>query len=315
MSVSGNSPAPGDHGLLIFDGAFGTTVQSMDLPDSVWDGIEGCNEYLNLSAPAAVTELHRSFLEAGAQVIETNTFGATRIVLAEYGLADRVEEINSAAVANARAAICGMQGPRYIAGSVGPTTKLPSLGHISIAEMFDAVAEQMRVLLREGVDLIIVETCQDLLQLKTCLIAAHECFEQTSRSVPLMASVTMERSGTMLVGSDMAAVAVTLEPFDLFSLGLNCATGPGDMESHIRFLSQQWPGRISCMPNQGLPEMIGGQTVYPMTPDEFAAHMRLFVERYGVSVVGGCCGSSPDHIRALVREVRNLTPAARRVES
>jgi len=300
---------------LIFDGAFGTTMQSMNLPKSAWGGVEGCNEYLNLSAPAAVSELHRSFLEAGAQVVETNTFGATRIVLAEYGLADRVDEINAAAVANARAAVSGMDGPRYIAGSIGPTTKLPSLGHIPTAKLFEAFAEQARALLREGVDLLIVETGQDLLQLKTCLIAARECFENTGRRVPLMASVTMERSGTMLVGTDMAAVAATLEPFELFSLGLNCATGPEDMESHIRYLSQQWPGRISCMPNQGLPEMVGGQTVYPMAPDQFAAHMRLFVERYGVSVVGGCCGSSPDHIRALVRALRDVTPAARRVET
>lgn len=315
MSTSGNSMAPGDHGLLIFDGAFGTTMQSMNLPASAWGGIEGCNEYLNLAAPAAVTELHRSFLEAGAQVVETNTFGATRIVLAEYGLADRVDEINAAAVANARAAVSGMDGRRYIAGSIGPTTKLPSLGHISTATLVDAFAEQVRALLREGVDLLIVETCQDLLQLKTCLIAARECFEKQGRGVPLMASVTMERAGTMLVGTDMAAVAATLEPFELFSLGLNCATGPEDMESHIRYLSQQWPGRISCMPNQGLPEMVGGQTVYPMAPDKFAAHMRRFVERYGVSVVGGCCGSSPDHIRALAREVRDVKPGARRVES
>jgi len=315
VNTSGKSTAPGDHDLLIFDGAFGTTMQSMNLPKSAWGGIEGCNEYLNLSAPAAVTELHRAFLEAGAQVIETNTFGATRIVLAEYGLAERVDEINAAAVANARSALSGMDGPRYVAGSVGPTTKLPSLGHISAGLLSDAVAEQVRALLRAGVDLLIFETCQDLLQLKACLIAAQECFDKTGFSVPLMASVTMERSGTMLVGTDMAAVAVTLEPFDLFSLGLNCATGPEDMESHVRFLSQQWPGRISCMPNQGLPEMVGGQAVYPMSPDQFAAQMRLFVERYGVSVAGGCCGSSPAHIKALARELRDVKPGVRRIES
>jgi len=315
VNTTGNSLTPGDHELLIFDGAFGTTMQGMQLPSSAWGGLEGCNEYLNLTAPAAVAELHRAFLEAGAQVIETNTFGATRIVLSEYGLDDRVREINSAAVANARAAISGMDGPRYIAGSVGPSTKLPSLGHISVDALSEAVREQVQVLLCEGVDLLIFETCQDLLQLKTCLVAAHECFDKTSRNVPVMASVTMERSGTMLVGTDMAAVAVTVDPFNLFALGLNCATGPEDMESHIRFLSQQWPGRISCMPNQGLPEMIDGQTTYPMAPNDFAAHMRLFVERYGVSVAGGCCGSSPAHIKALARELNDLKPATRRVDS
>lgn len=315
MNVDPNGYAVGNHELLIFDGAFGTTMQGMQLSPSAWGGLEGCNEYLNLTAPAAVAELHRAFLEAGAQVIETNTFGATRIVLSEYGLADRVADINAAAVANARAAVSGMDGPRYIAGSIGPSTKLPSLGHISAAALSAAVREQVQVLLGEGVDLLIFETCQDLLQLKTCLVATHECFEKTARHVPIMASVTMERSGTMLVGTDMAAVAVAVEPFNLFSLGLNCATGPEDMESHVRYLSQQWPGRISCMPNQGLPEMVGGQTVYPMSPDEFAAHMCMFVERYGVSVVGGCCGTSPAHIKALAQKLKDFKPAARRVES
>jgi 5-methyltetrahydrofolate--homocysteine methyltransferase len=189
------------------------------------------------------------------------------------------------------------------------------LGHISRDALFAALQEQVEALLEAGVDLLIFETCQDLLQLKSCLVAANETFERVSRRVPVMASVTLERTGTMLVGTDIAAAAVTLEPFDLFSLGLNCATGPTDMESHIRYLSQQWPGRISCMPNQGMPEVVGGQTVYPLSPAEYARHMRHFVEQYGVSVVGGCCGTSPEHIRALVAALRGVTPAARSVES
>lgn len=304
---------PNDFPLLIFDGACGTTLQAFDLPASVWHGRDGCNEYLNLSAPSAIVELHRSFFEAGAQVVTTNTFGASRIVLAEYGLEEQVREINAAAVAHARTAMAGLPN-RFVAGSVGPTTKLPSLGHISRDALFVALQEQVDALLDAGVDMLVFETCQDLLQLKTSLVAAYETFDRTSRCVPVMASVTVERTGTMLVGSDIAAAAVTLEPFPLFSLGLNCATGPADMESHIRYLSQQWPGRISCMPNQGLPEVVEGQTVYPLSPAEFARHMRHFVEQYGVSVVGGCCGTSPEHIRALAAALRDVTPDERSVE-
>ncbi len=304
---------PGDHPVLIFDGACGTTLQTMHVPASAWQGYDGCNEILNVSAPSVVVELHRAFLEAGAQVVESNTFGASRIVLAEYGLEDRVREINMAAVENARKAMEGLPG-RYVAGSVGPTTKLPSLGHISRDALFAATQEQVEALLEAGVDLLVFETCQDLLQLKTSLVAAFEAFERVSRSVPVMASVTVERTGTMLVGTDIAAAAVTLEPFSLFSLGLNCATGPADMESHVRYLSQQWPGRLSCMPNQGMPEVVGGQTVYPLSPEEYGRHMRFFVEHYGVSVVGGCCGTSPAHIRAVVAALNGVKPAARSVE-
>jgi 5-methyltetrahydrofolate--homocysteine methyltransferase len=305
---------PSECPLLIFDGACGTTLQTMHLPASVWQGWDGCNEILNVTAPAAITELHRMFFEAGAQVVETNTFGASRTVLAEYGLDARVRVINEAAVANARKAAEGLPG-RFVAGSVGPTTKLPSLGHISRDALFASMVEQVEILLGAGVDLLVFETCQDLLQLKTCLVAVYEAFERAPRQVPVLASVTLERTGTMLVGSDIAAVAATLEPFPLFSLGLNCATGPADMESHIRYLSQQWPGRLSCMPNQGLPEVVEGQTYYPLSPADFARHLRRFVVDYGVSVVGGCCGTSPEHIRALAAELRGVTPAERRVEA
>jgi 5-methyltetrahydrofolate--homocysteine methyltransferase len=286
----------------------GTMLQARGVP---WNA---SFDLLNLTHPDLVAGIHRDYAAAGAQVVETNTFGASRVVLAEYGLEERVREINEAAVAHARKAMAGLPN-RFVAGSVGPTTKLPSLGHISRDELFAAVQEQVEALLSAGVDLLLFETCQDLLQLKTCLIAAHETFERASKSVPVMASVTVERTGTLLVGTDIAAAAVALEPLPLFSLGLNCATGPADMESHIRYLSQQWSGRISCMPNQGLPEVIGGQTVYPLSPAEYARHMRHLVEAYGVSVVGGCCGTSPEHIRALAGELRGVSPAQRSVET
>jgi len=302
----------GDEKVLLFDGACGTNLQEMVIPDEAWQGCEGCNELLNLTATDTIVALHESFLDAGAMVVETNTFGASSIVLAEYDLGDKVVEINRAAVANARAAIGGRTG-RYVAGSVGPTTKLPSLGHISVDELSRSLAEQVRALVEAGVDALAIETCQDLLQVKTALVACFEVLEELDREVPVLVSVTMERQGTMLVGSDIAAICATLEPFPIFSLGLNCATGPSDMASHIRYLSHNWPGRISCMPNQGLPSVVDGKTFYPMTPEEFVHNMRKFIESDGVTIVGGCCGTTPEHIRQLGEACKTLSPAEREV--
>jgi methionine synthase I (cobalamin-dependent) len=300
-----------DKPLIVFDGACGTNLQVMEIPASAWDGNDGCNEYLNLSSPETIVALHRPFVEAGAMVLETNTFGASSIVLAEYGLEARVEEINHRAVDHARTAI----GDRevYVAGSVGPTTKLPSLNHISVDDLYASLSEQIDSLMHAGVDALVLETCQDLLQVKTALVCCFDRFAALGQSVPLLVSVTIERQGTMLVGSDIATVVTTIAPFDVFSLGLNCATGPGDMMSHIRYLAKHWPGRISCIPNQGLPEVVDGQTCYPMQPTDYAEHMRQFVSRDGVSVVGGCCGTTPAHIKALVEAVSELEPASREV--
>ncbi len=307
--VSNPSPLH-QHQLLIVDGACGTNLQGMAIPASAWQGKDGCNELLNLTAPDAIVELHRSFVEAGAQIVETNTFGASRIVLAEYGLEGEVARINAAAVANARRAIRGRPGV-FVAGSIGPTTKLVSLGHIARDDLFAAYDEQVRALMDAGVDLLVIETCQDLLQVKTALAACFETMTRAGRSVPVMVSVTVERTGTMLVGTDIAAAAATIAPFPVFSFGLNCATGPADMESHIRHLSHAWAGRISCIPNQGLPEVVNGRTVYPLNPDDYARQMRRFVEEYGVSIVGGCCGTTPAHTRRLVEEMRGVRPARR----
>ncbi len=299
-----------DQPLLIFDGACGTNLQLMDIPDAAWKDREGCNELLSITAPDIITALHRSFIDVGAQVLETNTFGATRIVLAEYGLEDKVREINTAAVRNARQAIGTLSG-RYVAGSLGPTTKLVSLGHISQDALEAAYREQTEALIEAGVDAIIIETCQDLLQVKTAVLAVLDTARDAGREVPVLVSVTIEATGTMLVGSDIGAICATLEPFPIFSLGLNCATGPSDMESHIRYLSQQWPKRISCIPNQGLPEVVEGKTVYRLQPADYARHMKAFVVQQGVSVVGGCCGTTPEHIRALVAALEGVRPALR----
>ena len=300
--------------LLIFDGACGTTLQTMDIPSNAWDGKEGCNEYLNLSSPETITELHRRFLAAGAMVVETNTFGASSVVLSEYGLEGRVREINLAAVANARNAVnefTSDSSPRYVIGSIGPTTKLPILGHIAPHDLAQTVTEQMDALIDGGVDALIVETCQDLLQIKTVLIACFELLEKRGLDIPVLASVTFEQQGTMLVGTDIGAVCATIYPFPVFSIGLNCATGPTDMEPHIDYLCKHWDRRVSCIPNQGMPEVVGGKTHYPLTPEEYGQHMHNFVTQKGVSIVGGCCGTSPDHTKGLVKALQGAVPAER----
>ncbi len=301
-----------DHPILIFDGACGTNLQEMSIPDSAWGGCEGCNEILNLHAPEFIIQLHKSMLDAGAMVVETDTFGASSVVLAEYDMQDKVKEINRLAVENARTAIAG-RPDKYIAGSVGPGTKLPSLNHISVAELARSTREQVEALLEAGVDCLIIETCQDLLQTKTALISAFEVLESGKLDLPVLASVTIEQQGTMLVGSDIGAVVATLEPFNLLSLGLNCATGPQDMASHVRYLSHHWPKRISVIPNQGLPTIINGETVYPLSPADFATQMHHFVSDFGVSIVGGCCGTSPAHIEALSERLANVISAEREV--
>lgn len=300
-----------DETLIIFDGACGTTLQTMNVPPSAWQGNQGCNELLNITAPEHIVDLHKRFFKAGACAVETNTFGASSIVLAEYDLQDKVKEINFAAVENAKKAINSLDDntkDRYIIGSVGPTTKLPTLGHISPKGLALAVKEQLVALLEAGVDALIIETCQDMLQLKVCLVTSFELLESINSQIPVFCSVTFEKQGTMLLGTDIAAVCTTIAPFPVFSLGLNCATGPNDMISHIQYLAKYWPGRISCIPNQGMPVVKNGQTHYPLTPEEYSENMLKFVTEYGVSIIGGCCGTSPDHIAQVSKTLENITP-------
>jgi 5-methyltetrahydrofolate--homocysteine methyltransferase len=303
-----------DEPILIFDGSCGASLEAMDLPAEAWGGVPGCNEQLNLSAPEAVIALHRGFLDAGAMVLETNTFGGTRLVLDEFGLGARVEEINRAAVDHARAAIAGAPG-RYVAGSVGSGTRLPSLGHIAPAALGAAYEEQLDALVAAGVDALIIETCQDPLQAKCAVIAAFAVLERRGADVPVLLSLTVEPGGTMLLGTAVAAAAATFQPFPLFSLGLNCATGPEPMAPHLGWLARRFPGRISVMPNAGMPEVVGGATRYPLGPEEFARQLRRFVADFGVSVVGGCCGTTPAHIRRLVEVLDGVSPAGREPEA
>ncbi len=304
--------------VLVFDGATGTSLQEMNLTAEDFGGaaLEGCNENLVFTRPDAVQAVHRQFLEVGCDVIETDTFGAASIVLAEYGLEDQAFAINRRAAELARemaAAYSTPDKPRFVAGSMGPTTKLPTLGHIDFDTMKASFREQAAGLIAGDVDLFIVETCQDVLQIKAALQGIEEAFGAAGERRPLMVSVTMETTGTMLVGSDIAAVVAILEPFPIDVLGLNCATGPEQMKEHIRYLSQHSPFVVSCIPNAGLPENIGGVAHYRLTPTEMRMQLMHFVEDLGVQVIGGCCGTTPAHIGALADLAADLKPAQREV--
>ena len=302
--------------VLVFDGATGTSLQQMDLTAEDFGGVEleGCNENLVVTRPDAVQAVHQQFLEAGCDVIETDTFGAASIVLVEYGLEDRAFALNKKAAELAREMVdrySTPEKPRFVAGSMGPTTKLPTLGHIDFDTMRDSFQEQAEGLIAGDVDLFIVETCQDVLQIKAALQGIEQAFERTGQRRPLMVSVTMETTGTMLVGSDIAAVVSILEPFPIDILGLNCATGPEQMKEHIRYLSEHSPFTVSCIPNAGLPENIGGVAHYRLTPTELKMQLMHFVEDLGVQVIGGCCGTTPAHIGSLAELAQELKPAQR----
>ena len=307
-----------DRPVVVFDGAMGTSLQTQNLTADDFGGpqYEGCNEYLVVSKPDAVEQVHREFLQAGADVIETDTFGAASIVLDEYDLGDRAYDLNVKAAKLARkvaAEFSTPEKPRFVAGSIGPTTKLPTLGHIDFDTMRAAFVEQAEGLYDGGVDLLLVETCQDVLQIKAALSAVEHVFKQKGDRRPLMVSVTMETTGTMLVGSDAAAMLTILEPYPIDILGLNCATGPDRMADHIRYLSAHSPFVISCIPNAGLPENVGGHAHYKLTPMELRMALMHFVEDLGVQVIGGCCGTRPDHIAQLADVATGLTPKMRSV--
>ncbi len=290
--------------LIIFDGGTGTSFQNLNLTADDFGGkeLEGCNENLVLSSPEVVEKVHNSFLEAGCHVIETNTFGASSIVLDEYDIANKAYEINKNAAFIAKKAAAkysSVDKPRFVAGSIGPTTKLPTLGHIDFDELKQSYKEQIYGLIDGGVDLLLIETCQDVLQIKSALLASKEILESKNIDIPLMVSITMETTGTMLVGSDIASALTILEPFNIDILGLNCATGPAQMKEHIKYLSENSPFAISCIPNAGLPENIGGVAHYRLKPIELKMQLMNFIYDFNVQLIGGCCGTTPEHIKYL----------------
>ena len=305
--------------IIVFDGAMGTHLQGQGLTPDDFGGeaYSGCNEMLVVSKPSAVRLVHEDYLTAGCDVIETNTFGGTSIVLAEYGLEGRAHELNLTAAQIARSvadAFTTKSQPRFVAGSMGPTTKLPSLGHIAFADMAQAYAVQAKGLLDGGVDLLCLETCQDPLQMKAALVGIFGQFTESRRRVPVLVSVTIETTGTMLLGTEVAAALTTAQPFGIDIFGLNCATGPQEMSEHIRVLSAASPFPLFVMPNAGIPENVGGVASYPLKAGEMAQYLSHFVRDLGVQVVGGCCGTTKEHIRQLVDAVGSLAPVPRKPE-
>ncbi|GFE70831.1 methionine synthase [Chroococcus sp. FPU101] len=305
--------------VLVFDGAMGTSLQTQNLTAEDFGGAEyeGCNEYLVHTKPEAVEKVHRGFLEVGADVIETDSFGSTSIVLAEYDLADQAYYLNKRAAEIAKKVAneySTPEKPRFVAGSMGPGTKLPTLGHIDFDTLKNAYIEQAEGLYDGGADLFIVETCQDVLQIKAALNGIEEVFTLKGNRIPIMVSVTMETMGTMLVGTEINAVVSILEPYNIDILGLNCATGPDLMKPHIKYLAEHSPFIVSCIPNAGLPENVGGQAHYRLTPIELQMSLMHFIEDLGVQIIGGCCGTRPDHIKALSEITSTLKPKERHPE-
>ena len=293
-----------DKPIIIFDGGTGTSFQNLNLSshDFGGDELEGCNENLVLSSPNTVEQVHNSFLEAGCHVIETNTFGASSIVLDEYSISNKAYEINKKAAQIAKKCanlFSSINTPRFVAGSIGPTTKLPTLGHISFDKLKDSYEEQINGLIDGGIDLLLIETCQDVLQIKSALFASQEVIKNKNIELPIMISITMETTGTMLVGSDIASALTILEPYNIDILGLNCATGPVQMKEHIKYLAENSPFAISCIPNAGLPENIGGVAHYKLTPLELKMQLMNFIYDFNVQLIGGCCGTTPEHIKHL----------------
>jgi len=298
--------------VVIFDGATGTNLQLRDLTADDFGGpqLEGCNEVLVDTRPDVIADLHRSFFEVGCEVVETDTFGASSITLAEYGMADRSHELNFKGARIAREVADGFGG--WVAGSIGPGTKFPSLGQIRFAELRNVYEVQARGLLEGGVDLLLIETCFDLLQCKAAMIGCRRAMAATGRTgVPLQIQVTMELTGRMLPGTEIGAALTTLEALRPDVIGLNCATGPDEMHEHLRHLARHCRTPISCLPNAGLPSVVDGKMHYDLTPSQLAEHHARFVSELGVSVIGGCCGTTPEHLRAVVERCRDLSPAPR----
>ena len=304
--------------LLLVDGAMGTQIQNRNPGAAAWGAYEGCNEWLNLSAPEIIRDIHAAYFAAGSDAVETNSFGSSPVTLGEYGLAAQAREISRAAAQIARGAADAaavLDGrPRFVLGSVGPGTRLATLGQISFDDLYGGYQEQMGGLLEGGADGVLIETCQDLLQIKAATAAAQAVIGSRTDKL-IYVSVTVETTGTLLVGSSIWAVMAALEPYPIDVLGLNCATGPEAMKRHLEALARQWRGGIGCMPNAGLPTLVNGQVNYPLGPDAFVAAFAPIAREVGLNVVGGCCGTTPGHVRALRQALGAApAPAPRRVQ-
>jgi 5-methyltetrahydrofolate--homocysteine methyltransferase len=300
--------------VVVADGAMGTMLQASEATLDDFSGYEGCNEILCVTRPDIVTGVHEAYLDAGADCVTTNSFGSNLTNLGEYEIADRIGELSLASAQLARAAAdrwATPDRPRWVLGSIGPGTKLPTLGHITFRVLRDAYQANAEGLLRGGADALIIETCQDLLQAKAAIIGARRAVAQLATDTLIIAQVTIETTGMMLLGSEIGAALTALEPLGVDMIGLNCATGPGEMSEHLRYLAAHSPIPISCEPNAGLPMLTSDGARYPLTPDQLADAHDRFTREFGLSLVGGCCGTTPEHIAALAGRVADR-PVARR---
>ncbi|MEC3917155.1 methionine synthase [Nocardia sp. CDC160] len=302
--------------VVIGDGAMGTMLQAADLTLDDFRGLEGCNEILNETRPDVLRHIHRSYFEAGADAVETNTFGCNLPNLADYDIADRIRDLSERGTRLAREVADEMGKsadgtPRYVLGSMGPGTKLPTLGHAPYAALRDAYTEAALGMLDGGADAILIETCQDLLQVKAAVTGSHRAMQAAGRRIPIITHVTMETTGTMLVGSEIGAALTALEKLGIDMIGLNCATGPDEMSEHLRHLSKHAQLPVSVMPNAGLPILGAKGAEYPLTAEELAVALSQFVSEFGLSLVGGCCGTTPEHIRQVAEAVREVEQAKR----
>ena len=304
--------------VVIADGAMGTMLQDRKPSLEDFEGHEGCNEILNVTRPDIVLDVHNAYFETGIDCVETNTFGANWSNLSDYGIDDRIEELASAGAALARQSadeFTKKDGkPRWVLGSMGPGTKLPSLGHTTYQHLKDTFALQAKGLIEGGADAFMVETSQDLLQTKAAVNACKQAVVDTGIRLPIFVEVTVETTGTMLMGSEIGAALTTLEPLGIDMIGLNCATGPQEMSEHLRQLSQHSQIPVMVMPNAGLPILQGDGAYYPLTPDELATAHEQFIKEYGLALVGGCCGTTPEHLKAVVDRVGGRALAKRKIE-
>lgn len=299
--------------VLLLDGGMGTQIfaRKPTVEDYGGAALEGCVDLLTERRPQWIREIHEGYFRAGADAVETNTFGSNPLVLGDFGLAEKAYALNVQAASLAREVARSFDRPRFVVGSVGPGTKLITLGHVGYAELLASYRVQMDGLLEGGADAILIETCQDLGQIKVAVRAAREAMAARKRKVPLWVQATVETTGTLLVGSDIAAVLTSLEPLGIDVLGLNCATGPDEMHRHLQTLAEASPFPISCLPNAGLPENVDGQVAYPLGPGAFAAKVLHAAAEFGLAIVGGCCGTTPEHIRALAAGVAKLNAPTR----
>ncbi|MGP3949020.1 methionine synthase [Streptomyces sp. 7N604] len=301
--------------VVVADGAMGTMLQAQDPSLDDFQQLEGCNEILNVTRPDIVRSVHEEYFAVGVDCVETNTFGANFAALGEYDIADRIFELSESGARIAREAAdeftAGDGRHRWVLGSIGPGTKLPTLGHAPYTALRDAYQQNAEGLIAGGADALLVETTQDLLQTKAAVLGVRRALDATGADLPLICSVTVETTGTMLLGSEIGAALTALEPLGIDMIGLNCATGPAEMSEHLRYLSRHSRVSLSCMPNAGLPVLGKDGAHYPLTPGELADAQETFVREYGLSLVGGCCGTTPEHLRQVVERVRDLRPTER----